>query len=113
MLGDFGFERLEGGVLQLRAKPDASPGHAYTMKRPDALAELASRAFGRRIELRFTSPTTAAAAVEQSPETAEVADHPLVREAMELFDAHVVQVRPAAGRPPTPTRGDDSPKDSD
>ena len=83
-------------------------------ERPDALAELASRAFGRRIELRFATPTTNATSVQQTPETAEVSDHPLVREAMELFDAHVVQVRPASGRPATPApEGADSPKDSD
>jgi hypothetical protein len=37
---------------------------------------------------------------------AEVADHPLIREAMDLFDAHVVQVRPATTRAESTERPD-------
>lgn len=114
MLDDFGFERLEGGVLHLRPRPDASPGHAYTMKRPEALESLATRAFGRRIQIRFAATEHARAEVERTAEADAVSDHPLVREAMELFDAHVVQVRPAAGRVVTGTdEKSASPEDSD
>jgi DNA polymerase-3 subunit gamma/tau len=99
MLEDFDFERLEGGTLHLRVRADASPGHAWVMKRPDAIEALASRAFGRRMQIVFAGPASRSVSAESSASAhAEVADHPLVREAMDLFDAHVVQVRPAAGR---------------
>jgi hypothetical protein len=99
MLEDFDFERLEGGTLHLRPRPDASPGHAWVMKRPDAIEALASRAFGRRMQVVFVGPALRSVSAEPSASAhAEVADHPLVREAIDLFDAHVVQVRPAATR---------------
>jgi hypothetical protein len=99
MLEDFDFERLEGGTLHLRPRTDASPGHAWVMKRPEAIETLASRAFGRRMQVVFVGPSSrSASAASPVSAHAEVADHPLVREAMDLFDAHVVQVRPAATR---------------
>jgi len=99
MLEDFEFERLEGGTLHLRKRIDASPGHAWVMKRPEALEALATRAFGRRMKVVFVGaePRTPTAGATPSAD-AEVAEHPLVREAMDLFDAHVVQVRPAVAR---------------
>jgi hypothetical protein len=107
MLEDFDFERLEGGTLHLRARIDASPGHAWIMKRPEALETLASRAFGRRIQVVFVVGESRGPAAGATPTAkAEVADHPLVREAMELFDAHVVQVRPAAARPDSTSQSD-------
>ncbi len=104
MLEDFDFERLEGGTLHLRTRLDASPGHAWVMKRPDALEALAARAFGRRMQVVFVTTNGGGGAGESAASAmsagSEVGDHPLVREAMDLFDAHVVQVRPAAATRP-------------
>ncbi len=112
MLEDFDFERLEGGTLHLRPRTDASPGHAWVMKRPDAIEALASRAFGRRMQVVFVGRESRSRPSETPASVhAELADHPLVREAMDLFDAHVVQVRPAAARVESTesTAGDESP----
>ncbi len=97
-LGDFEFERLEGGVLHLRRRSDASPGASFTMQRPQALEELASEAFGRRIRLVFVDRPneTGEVPVPATDEIREAQEDPLVQEAMELFDAHVVQVRRAS-----------------
>ncbi|MDG2020350.1 MAG: DNA polymerase III subunit gamma/tau [Phycisphaerales bacterium] len=92
MLEDFEFDRMEGGRLRLRKRVDASPSAGWTMQKPQGLADLASSAFGRRIEIEFVE--TAEPTTQSSGEVAaDVNDHPLVREAVDLFGAHVVQVR--------------------
>ena len=92
MLEDFEFDRMEGGRLRLRKRADASPSAGWTMQKPQGLADLASSAFGRRIEIEFVE--NAAPTKQASDEVAaDVNDHPLVQEAMDLFGAHVVQVR--------------------
>ncbi|MEE2973562.1 MAG: AAA family ATPase, partial [Planctomycetota bacterium] len=102
MLEDFEFERLEGGLLVLRRRDDASPGVAYVMQHPQGLEDLASTAFGRRMKVEFVQNEPAAGRQDRVPvedEARAAMEHPLVREAMELFDAHVVEVR----RLPEPT----------
>lgn len=92
MLDDFEFDRLEGGRLRLRRRVDASPSAGWTIQKPQGLADLASSALGRTIEIEFVKESVPkhAAATDIA---ADVNDHPLVREAVDLFDAHVVQVR--------------------
>ena len=92
MLDDFEFDRLEGGRLRLRRRVDASPSAGWTIQKPQGLADLASAAFGRRIEIEFVAESTPIRASAENV-AADVNDHPLVREAVDLFDAHVVQVR--------------------
>jgi DNA polymerase III subunit gamma/tau len=92
MLDDFEFDRLEGGRLRLRKRIDASPSAGWTIQKPQGLAELASAAFGRRIEIEFVKES-APMKTTTLDVAADVNDHPLVREAVDLFDAHVVQVR--------------------
>lgn len=101
MLADFEFERLEGGTLRLRRRKDASPGVAFTMQRPQGLEDLASAAFGRRMRIEFVEAGTArtASAAPATDESRAAMEHPLVQEAMDLFDAHVVQVRRTSPRP--------------
>ena len=108
-LGDFEFERLEGGVLHLRRRFDASPGASFTMQRPQALEELASEAFGRRIRLVFVDRpnATGEVPVPATDEVREAQENPLIQEAMELFDAHVVQVRRASVEEPV-AKGEDA-----
>jgi DNA polymerase-3 subunit gamma/tau len=92
MLDDFEFDRLEGGRLRLRRRVDASPSAGWTIQKPQGLADLASAAFGRRIEIEFVAESQPMRASADNI-AADVNDHPLVREAVDLFDAHVVQVR--------------------
>ncbi len=98
MLADFEFDRLEGDRLRLRRREDASPGVDWTVSHPDSLERLASEALGRRIRVEFIGATSSDAT--PSPIVVDdVESHPLVAEAMELFDAHVVQVRTIEGSP--------------
>ena len=94
-LGDFEFERLEGQVLHLRRKADASPGASFTMQRPQALETMASEAFGRKTRIVFVDrpDRSGQVPVPATDEVRAAQDDPIVQEAMELFDAHVVQVR--------------------
>ncbi|MBC03950.1 MAG: DNA polymerase III, subunit gamma and tau [Phycisphaerae bacterium] len=94
-LEDFEFERLEGEVLHLRLRPDASPGASFTMQRPQSLEQLASEAFGRRTRIVFVDrpDDSGQVPVPATDEVRAAQENPTVREAMELFDAHVVQVR--------------------
>ncbi|MFB0985400.1 MAG: hypothetical protein QMB94_03820, partial [Phycisphaerales bacterium] len=92
MLDDFEFDRLEGGRLRLRRRIDASPSAGWTIQKPQGLADLASSALGRTIEIEFVKESVPKH-VAATDIAADVNDHPLVREAVDLFDAHVVQVR--------------------
>ena len=106
MLEDFDFERLEGGLLVLRRRDDASPGVAYVMQHPQGLEDLATAAFGRRMQVQFVQKDAAADRADRAPvedEARAAMEHPLVREAMELFDAHVVEVRRLPDSTPSTT----------
>jgi DNA polymerase-3 subunit gamma/tau len=73
-------------------------GNAFTqdqLRSPASRELLVEVARRRRPGLRDVIITTGVPAPE-----APVPEHPLVRAAMELFDAEVTQVRPAAARPP-------------
>ena len=98
MLADFEFDRLEGDHLRLRRREDASPGADWTVSHPASLEELASEALGRRIRVGFVGAETRGSAPSRVVED-DVESHPLVADAMELFDAHVVQVRRIDGSP--------------
>lgn len=98
MLADFEFDRLEGGHLRLRRRDDASPGVDWTVSHPEPLERLASEALGRRIRVEFVN-AAASSTAPSSVVDEDVESHPLVVDAMELFDAHVVQVRRIEGSP--------------
>ena len=98
MLADFDFDRLEGDRLRLRRREDASPGVDWTVSHPESLERMASEALGRRIRVEFVGAVATEAASAPIVE-ADVESHPLVVDAMELFDAHVVQVRRIDGSP--------------
>lgn len=112
MLADFEFERLEGGTLRLRRRKDASPGVAFTVQRPQGLEDLASTVFGRKMRIEFVESGAGQtrSAAPATDESRAAMEHPLVQEAMDLFDAHVVQVRRASPRP-DPSGVSDTPED--
>ena len=101
MLADFEFERLEGGTLRLRRRKDASPGVAFTIQRPQGLVDLATAVFGRKMRIEFVEAGAGQSrnAAPATDDSRAAMEHPLVQEAMDLFDAHVVQVRRASPRP--------------
>jgi hypothetical protein len=59
---------------------------------------MASEALGRRIRVEFVGVAASEPASTPIVEH-DVESHPLVADAMELFDAHVVQVRRIDGSP--------------
>ena len=65
------------------------------MQRPQSLEELASEALGRRIRIVFVDrpDESGQVPVPATDEVKAAQEDPTVQEAMELFDAHVVQVR--------------------
>ena len=96
MLAEFTFERLEGGTLYLRSPEIASNAAEFVKRDPRSLEELASQAFGRKIRLSFVEQRVAAPAAPAAG-ALEVSEIPFVQDAMELFDAHVVQVNRLSG----------------
>ena len=98
MLADFEFDRLEGNDLRLRRRDEASPGADWTVSHPESLERMASEALGRRIRVEFVGVAASEPASTPIVEH-DVESHPLVADAMELFDAHVVQVRRIDGSP--------------
>ena len=96
MLAEFTFERLEGGTLYLRSPEVPSNAAEFVKRDPRSLEELAGRAFGRKIRVSFVEQPASAPAAPAA-EAVKIATHPLVQDAMELFDAHVVQVNRVTG----------------
>ena len=95
ILADFEFERLEGATLHVRVRDDASPAAAFTVEHPEVFEELASTAFERRMSVRFVDRPrrTTDRVIEAAEDRDGARDHPIVQEAMDLFDADIVQVR--------------------
>ena len=95
VLADFEFERLEGATLHVRVRDDASPAAAFTVEHPEVFEELASTAFERRMSVRFVDRPrrTTDRVIEAAEDRDGARDHPIVQEAMDLFDADIVQVR--------------------
>ena len=81
-------QSLDGQVLRLRAADGAGMGGAYASRRTEPLLELVRRALGPAWR---------------------VANHPLVREAMDAFDAIVLKVDRRAGVTPAPASGETEP----
>ena len=94
VLADFEFERLEGATLHVRVRDDASPAAAFTVEHPEVFEELASSAFERRMSVRFVDRPrrTTDRVIEAAEDRDGARDHPIVQEAMDLFDADIVQV---------------------
>lgn len=93
MLDTLQFEALSPTTLTVRVRPGAAAAAGWVRARPESLEALATRAFGTRISIELLAETTAA-----EPTPIEVDDsirlHPVVKEAMELFDATLVEARP-------------------
>ncbi len=92
--------RLEGDTVVLEVNSDF---FAFAELHSDEYRQLAGRALGRTVKLRFTPPSQAAAAAEEAPLSPdelrqqrlrqEVAAEPAVREALDLFDGRLVDVK--------------------
>jgi len=90
---------FDGRVLRL-APATQDPAMATSVAgQSERLADLARRAAQARIAVAIDAPAPTAIAAPRGAELEAARGHPLVREAMQLFDAVVVGVD--AGHPPT------------
>jgi DNA polymerase-3 subunit gamma/tau len=102
-------QSLDGQLLRLRAADGAGMGGAYASRRTEPLLELVRRALGPTWRVAIDAPADAAAA--PAPRAthgldAGIPNHPLVREAMDAFDAIVLKVDRRAGTAPAPATGE-------
>jgi hypothetical protein len=102
-------QSLDGQILRLRAADGAGMGGAYASRRTEPLLELVRRALGPAWRVAIDAPADAAAA--PAPRAthgldAGIPNHPLVREAMDAFDAIVLKVDRRAGVAPAPATGE-------
>jgi DNA polymerase-3 subunit gamma/tau len=98
-------QSLEGQVLRLRAADGAGMGGAYASRRTEPLLELVRRALGPGWRVTIDAPVEPAAAATPRAThglDAAIPNHPLVREAMDAFDAIVLKVDRRTGAAATP-----------
>ena len=105
-------QSLDGQVLRLRAADGAGMGGAYASRRTEPLLELVRRALGPVWRVAIDAP--ADAVMTPAPRAthgldAGIPNHPLVREAMDAFDAIVLKVDRRAGVTPAPASGETEP----
>lgn len=98
---------FEGRTLRLRCEGSDATLATTLARQTPRIAELVERATGRRVVVTIDPPTVAAAAPARAgaSELEAARQHPLVREAMQLFDATVTEVTSlasAAGHEPPP-----------
>ncbi|MCH2162970.1 MAG: hypothetical protein MK085_14010, partial [Phycisphaerales bacterium] len=95
------FERLQGDRLVLRLRPEAGSGGDWVRKTPEVLAPLVERALGPGISFEILASEV------RQPEhrpgiDMTIRNRPIVKEAMDLFDASIIETRSA----PTPPSGE-------
>lgn len=85
---------FDGRTLRLRCEGSDTALAATLGRQSSRIAELVERAVGRRIAVSVDPPTVVAAAPARAAasELEAARQHPLVREAMQLFDATVTEV---------------------
>jgi DNA polymerase-3 subunit gamma/tau len=105
---------FDGEVLLLEAAGSAAAA-AWIVERPEPLRQLLEGVLGgaaKRIAIRLASPRRDESASPSPPATG-LESHPVVRRAIDLFDAKVVAAGPALpwGRETVPASEDDSAKE--
>jgi hypothetical protein len=87
-------------------------GAAYASRRTEPLVELVRRALGPgwRVAIEAAADTAAPAPVATHGLDAGIAGHPLVREAMDAFDAIVLKVDRRAPAAPASSGGEQDPE---
>ncbi len=100
LLGALRLVSYEDGAARIAS---TSPrGSGFLRSRRERLEELFSRAAGRPVRVEIVDAGDEEAASEPAPErpSAEIdpklLEHPVVRDAIELFNAHVARVEPNA-----------------
>lgn len=95
----------DGRTLRLAPSTEDSSMIASMAQQGERLAELARRASGRRLAVVVDAPTAPVAAPSVSADLEQARQHPVVREAMQLFDAVVVAAERPAKSPRRSERG--------
>jgi DNA polymerase-3 subunit gamma/tau len=103
---------LVDNTLRLRLAEDAGSGGAFAARRLDPILELVRRVLGSAWRVEVETPprsTTAETAAPTHGLDASVTAHPLVREAMDAFDAIVLKVDPRAAPAATTDASEEAP----
>jgi len=89
------FESLNGRTLNLSITPEASDQARFLSNQAEAVADIVQQMTNRRFNVRIHPPQQhdASAQTETRVDDTTVKDDPVVAEAMDLFDAVVVNVR--------------------
>ena len=102
-------ESFNGVTLRLSVSEAGAAVAGWLGTQPDALADLVNRATGRRVLVEIDT-TKAKAAADGGRQREAAGRLPAVRQAMEIFDAEIVEVRDhrveAPAAPPAPSRPD-------
>ena len=97
--------RLEGRTLRLRVSGEIGAGAAFAARRTEPVQELVRRVLGPGWKVAVDVPAPAAEAPSTAPThglDASIAQHPLVREAIDAFDAVLMKVERRAAAPAAP-----------
>ena len=92
---------LEGNLLRLRVSGEIGAGAAFAARRPEPVQELVRRVLGPGWKVAIEAPAipTEATAAPTHGLDASIAQHPLVREAIDAFDAVLMKVERRAASP--------------
>jgi len=89
----------DGRTLRLAPASDDPSVIASVAHQGERLGELARRATGRRLTVAVEAPSASLATPSASADLEQARQHPVVREAMQLFDAVVVAAEPPTKSP--------------
>ncbi len=88
------FIGFDGGTLRVRLREDAVNIGRFLSGRPEVLEAIVERAAGRRVKVQIEAGDAPAAANEPSGAAYdEVRRLPLVQQALDLFDARIIDVQ--------------------
>lgn len=81
----------------------SDPGQlAYARQRSEQIAELFKQAMGKAVKVSLKSDAETPARAPDSAQDREALEHPLVKQAIDLFNARVVSVERDATQDPSP-----------
>jgi DNA polymerase-3 subunit gamma/tau len=94
--------RLEGRSLRLRVSGEIGTGAAFAARRVEPVQELVRRVLGPGWKVTIDTPVTESEVAAATPThgiDASITQHPLVREAIDAFDAVLMKVERRAAAP--------------
>lgn len=88
------YDAFDGQTLQLRINPETAAGARLIANSVDEITQIIRKACGKPIEVKIDVGDLAPAPAPADAPHQEAAQHPVVQQAMDIFDAHIVNVTP-------------------